>query len=890
MGRGIFLFIALTYLIGWSQTNTERADVRPLPPIEEIKSHLASSDEAIEKMYVSSEAVEIPSQLKNRMEFRQDFPAIEIAAIWEAINDKSIPNSEKEIILIRYSLGDKRVSEVLAAAKKAKIKTTLIADLNLLVTVDFQPDEKWTSDPARFKIPKNDGKPSSWLAQLLEAGFQIGRDLLTQPIYHAPDADDRKPIMHEKATLIRVGNKTTLFKGTGNLAPNPRYNRVFKISDPLVYQDYYEHVQDLIKVYSEGKPTSEISTKNRKRIVYQDGTYLELAYTNGKLNPNNRIVDALTQNKLIDGTLSHFVITHRGFTEALEKAMELNKQAKLFVVADDRFAELKGWGLAAIFEGIKTVTQFGRGMDGFSPDLFRRIETLIYQRPAIDPITGEIRVEYSQEGSPVARYVWHDKTTLLTLQKPSGEKLNLLYTGSFNLSNNSVNAESQIEMSLRSGSWLFEATELSIRNVARSQKNWAVPAVQASIRNALAQVFGLTDLEVPLQLAEKIEKAALDREFEILRSLLIEVSKIETSLTKKITPEIRTARLDQFLKFFSWYEIKVPRSFGSEAKLRHFLHISNILGLPNARHYEKAMLIERLLWRPGISKAEMNQLIIEGIQILVEGAQAFNDGVIPIKKPVTKVLSFDFDNTIMHLETKIILFSKSKPVKKREVSIIEFDEIKDKLGVSGEWADYEVKTHPNSFEYFQTTPEKHLVKDILKALEGGDESKWKTKLTDLFMEQLENKDTADLVSIITAREHQREEFLEGLKKLVEYYSKKTGKKYFLPKEMNIYAVGKAANPAAEKAAVMIRILDFLLKIGVKEWIFMDDDLVNIEKMKKVLESEKNRWPGMKIQIKHTPYPDGSTAFTSPQAKPSNKKLRGAKAPGSCRAAISRQAS
>ncbi|MFN9068183.1 MAG: hypothetical protein ACK5V3_13205, partial [Bdellovibrionales bacterium] len=398
MNKVLFYALLLSSLIVKAQSDSSSARaVRPLPPIIDVASPLSSSDAGIEKMYVTAEPVEIPDRLKGRLEFRQDFVAIEVEAMWEAIRNQSVPNSEKEIILVRYTMGDKRVDEVLIAAKKAGIKTTVISDFNPIVKVDFQPEEKWTSDISRYKIPKGGDNHSSWLANLIDSGFQIGRDIFSQPVYNSPDPEDRTPIMHEKATLIRVGKTNTLYKGTGNLAANPRYNRVFKITDDLVIQEYYEHVQDLIKVYSEGKPTSEIPLKARKRIVYQDGTYHELAYTNGKLNPNNRIVEAITQNRLIDGTLSHFVITHRGFTEALEKAMETNKQSRLFVVADDRFAELKGWGLAAIFEGIKTVTQFGRGMDGFSPDLYRRIETYIYQRPALDPITGEIRVEYSQE-------------------------------------------------------------------------------------------------------------------------------------------------------------------------------------------------------------------------------------------------------------------------------------------------------------------------------------------------------------------------------------------------------------------------------------------------------------------------------------------------------------
>lgn len=222
------------------------------------------------------------------------------------------------------------------------------------------------------------------------------------------------------------------------------------------------------------------------------------------------------------------------------------------------------------------------------------------------------------------------------------------------------------------------------------------------------------------------------------------------------------------------------------------------------------------------------------------------------------VLSFDHDDTIIRMPTKIILFSKSKPGEKKEITTSRFAEIREQLGKPGEWVDYEVKTNPNSFEYSRTRPQKYFVKDIAKAL-ASPERTWKTKQTDLFMQQLESKNSAEMVTVITARGHERSEILEGYKLLINYYSKKTGKKYYLPLEKNIFVVGGAADTSLEKANVMIKLLDSYQKIGVKEWIFFDDDAGNVRKMNEVLKKEKNRWPGMKIKIEHVPYSQEKSA-------------------------------
>src|ERR1700728_4690444 len=93
----------------------------PLPDIEKINTGLKTADDAIATMYVSSD-IKVPQNLQSKLVSQVDVLKVEIDAMWDLINDKSVPNSEKEITYVRYTMGDKRVDEALIAALKAGIK------------------------------------------------------------------------------------------------------------------------------------------------------------------------------------------------------------------------------------------------------------------------------------------------------------------------------------------------------------------------------------------------------------------------------------------------------------------------------------------------------------------------------------------------------------------------------------------------------------------------------------------------------------------------------------------------------------------------------------------------------------------------------------------------
>lgn len=588
-----------------------------LPEVEIAKSTKSSANEAVKAIYTAAPAEHTSPQF-DRLFFREDLSAVEVEAMQKLIADESIPHKEKEITLVRYTLGDPRVTQVLIEAKKKGIAVKLITDLNPVMTLDFSQKESDSSAAfSKAKLKDTEKSPGAKLiSELLDAGFAIKKDIFSQPLYNSEL--ERSPIMHEKALLLKAGGKKTIIFGTANLAPNPRYNRIYEVEDDAFYDRYQSHVDALVDIYSKGKETKEIPEQPRTLIQYPDGTEMELAFTDGRYNPNDRISALLEQNKVNNITLSHFVITHRGFLKALGKSFKANPNASGFAVADDRFSSLnKGWGLAPALAGIDITDPFNRRVTGLTPENFRRIESYVYQRPAIDPETGKMRKETSEDGPPVARHVWHDKTTLIDYEDKSGKVQSSIFTGSFNLSNNIANSEFQVQFNLPKDSWIRNAVEHSIRSVVSKEPQWAVPTLEASLRNAMGVVFGLTDLEIPLEKIRKLMESIDKRNFDGIKSSLKEIASTETNLRWKTSHDVKQERLNQFLDFLSWYQENMPPSnLELELRMRRIVGIALVIGQPNMKEHIKANIMSSVIERPQLSIEQHHKLLDEAFKRL----------------------------------------------------------------------------------------------------------------------------------------------------------------------------------------------------------------------------------------------------------------------------------
>jgi len=594
---GAFLF--------WLVTSLYAAE----PEVTKIKSSIQGVDQAVKAVYVSSEEKNSSPDLPNLV-FKPDLAAIEIAAIDKLIEDTTVPNKDKELTLVRYTLGDPRITEALIKAKRSGIKVLLITDLNPVMKGDFskvQGNFTTAFSKAELKDPqKNEG--AKVIQDLEAAGFEMKKDILSQPLYR-PELE-RTPIMHEKALLLRSGEKKSAFFGTANLARNPRYNRIFDVQDPVFFDAYQKHVDTLSELYKQGKETREIAPAGRTLIQYPDGTEMELAFTDGQYNPNDRIVDILKNNVLEHIDLSHFVMTHRGFFNALGEAISKNPEATGYAVADDRFSAIKGWGLSPALAGIEVVDPYNRKFTGLKPSAFGRIESFVYQRPAVDPETGKVRSETSEEGPPTSRHLWHDKTTLVDFKDAAGKPKTALFTGSFNLSNNVANSEFQVQFNLPRDSWIRKAVKHSIEEVVSNEPQWAVPTLEASLRNAIALVLGVTDLEIPLEQSSKLLGAIDRRDFEEMKKILAHLKGTRTKLKWKLDNETKDGRVDQFISFLDWYSKNIPPSNAEfDVRVQRTIGMALVIAQPQMKDHIKANLLSQVIDRPQLSIEEQHRLL-----------------------------------------------------------------------------------------------------------------------------------------------------------------------------------------------------------------------------------------------------------------------------------------
>lgn len=586
--------------------------VSPLPGVQEVTSALPSLDAAIVRTYVSGD-FQAPKELQDRLIQTENIAEVEVRAIYDLINDSSVANSEKSVHLVRYGIGNAQMTEALIAAKRAGIDVTLTTDLNPSFAGKFRADEKFNSRFDQAK-PRLEGGGINAAAASIEAlksaGFRLGKDLYSQPLYS--DTVERKPIMHEKALLIRSGNKKTTFFGTANLSRSNHYNRIFEVIDPLFYDHYLEHLVALNKTFAGGGEIDQVPLQPRKLIKYADGTSQELAFTDGKFNPNDRITEALRQ-PFEEVIFSHFVDTHRPTLEALREILKNNPRVRVYGVFDDRFASSHEWGIAIALEGYDVWPPFGKTVYGFGQRSTEQTEGYVYQRGALNPATGQAIVETSEEGPPTGRHLWHDKTTLIV----QGPRI-VLFTGSMNLSNNFHNSELQVKMNLSRTSWLAYATAVSIKGTVKNEKmKYAIPMDLATLKNAIGMVTRHTDLEIPTDLVQRLYNALLKSDHVGMRTQLERMVGIKSNLEKRLTPDEIRARVAQFSEFMEWYRRTVPEEgLSIEARIRRVSAISIVLGEPNISNEKKVAILKSMMWRPGLDESKQMELVRKSLPLL----------------------------------------------------------------------------------------------------------------------------------------------------------------------------------------------------------------------------------------------------------------------------------
>ncbi len=300
-----------------------------------------------------------------------------------------------------------------------------------------------------------------------------------------------------------------------------------------------------------------------------------------------------------------------------------------------------------------------------------------------------------------------------------------------------------------------------------------------------------------------------------------------------------------------------------------------------------------------------------GLLVSVSSADAKPVNVPALEKisPAEMIVgfSFDWDDNIFEMPTKIMLYDKSSNTEKG-VSTEEFALIRSKVGKAGtEWANFEIRPSPQngSLRYFGDYS-KEGAKQFSKDIELAMNTKgyhWQGPVWNDFVTAMASNQTSKHTWIITARLHAPKTIHDSL---IELQSKGLIKTV-LPAS-NIWAVshdgfdrdfrqifgraapeGGASDPSARKAAVMENILDQINHtvlpknspmtinsdgVGKRQqhlWGFSDDDFGNFSKARAVLQKgvDAGRWPNVKITLFFT-------GTNHPSEKPQSIVLRAKK--------------
>jgi hypothetical protein len=579
------------------------APAKELPPSIVAESALPSVEASIKDMYVSHPY----GSTDPRVHSGKDPLFVEAQMLHQFVMDRKIPAKDKAIIVVRYGISEPKViKELIAAKKKGFAAVTLVTDLNNnVMDVIFKSGESSHSDFGRAEFKENEAGRA--LKAMVDAGFKFNGKtfgIYSQPFHDTKD-DKRDPLMHQKEMylLVREGGEwkvALMTKGTANMNDNPRYNRMLVVADPQAAEYSHRHTRAMIETFAKGGSIKDIQAEAPLKLTYADGTSQEIGYTDGRNDLNMRISGMLAAGakdpakmKIRSVIFSHFVLTDTDTVEALRDLMKAQPDVEVTGVLDSKFVSPRGFGLGAALGGFNVWRPMGPPVFGFSYAMRSKMKLHVYQRG----VRG--RVETDPEGPPLARHLWHDKTTVIKAEV-DGKPRVFVFTDSFNLSNNAANAEMQTMYEFDSESPWAQAFEESIREVAKLETAWAIPLEVAVFRDFIANLTGRGLLEVSIKethaLLAMYRDGAYDKAAALLRRIGSRGSKLDERY--RLKPEQMDARLKSLKGFIEWHK---KEGGGKPPSSRQIISAGMGVAWPGMGDVQRKRALESAIWEPNVS-------------------------------------------------------------------------------------------------------------------------------------------------------------------------------------------------------------------------------------------------------------------------------------------------
>ncbi|MHB2026009.1 MAG: phospholipase D-like domain-containing protein [Elusimicrobiota bacterium] len=467
------------------------------------------------------------------------------------IKDQSLPNSAKHLILKYYEMNDPRLYAAIQKAVTARIRVTIITDLNEYLVGNFsgKANATWDFETAAYK-KSTGGAFIERLRQNLGFSYKANGGLFTilsgVPLFN-PENNRENPIMHDKVAIaLGPGGKAypLAIVGTANLSqveakssgPWPsyggRYNRFFWVSDPVAVQVDWEHALAEEQAYSLRLGSKGLSKMDHSpvRVVYRDGTYQEIAFTDGIQNPNDRITDLLTRAadpksgvRINEIVFSHFVLTATGQVKALRNLMAADPALKIFGVFDQMFIPLNSYGMAGALANFLVQRPMGSPIFPFKTAYDSRMTLYGYQR-LLDSTKSE-PPSNGDDGDPAGIHLWHDKTTLIKTTETNprtGKPVDYAYvfTRTLNDSNHYENLESQVMIKMLASAPLAQEIENSIKLTVQSEPQYALDLTTAIVRDFIGRFTGRSAYDVDPKDAQGLMSSLTQCDYRAVSAML----------------------------------------------------------------------------------------------------------------------------------------------------------------------------------------------------------------------------------------------------------------------------------------------------------------------------------------------------------------------------------
>ena len=408
-----------------------------------------------------------PNVLANRIGKTDDvFLRAQIKMINDFVASTAYPNGDKFLFWTVYELGSSDIANALIAAQEAGAHVSVLTDGKSVLVGKPKDDEDSRFSQDRTVLTRD------VYARLKKAGIEVA---YSDPEW-SPTSTSFSPIMHEKIRILAVrqpgadirpvfgyiGTHNDTFSDLGGdplssvpierlregglqrheLDPNSRgnVNIAFTVRHAGILASLYKNFRDQQKVYkaggSKGGRIRDVENQKPADFELADGTKIRLSFTYAKSssahNPNEDMANFFDQGlEVTQGneqhevlsfdkiTLEQFVFSYGKVADSLKALAQAGRLPETQLIIDGNFA----------FQGYS----HGRPMAGvFALYPQRTSKPLVF--PWADVERKNIRayayVNYADK--------LHAKNTSVRYRTPDGQPRTRVYTGSTNLSGNSV--------------------------------------------------------------------------------------------------------------------------------------------------------------------------------------------------------------------------------------------------------------------------------------------------------------------------------------------------------------------------------------------------------------------------------------------------------------------